>query len=185
MGIGQYHPAKLAEYECPESPKSIHSGVFTTFTGLNKVFPLLKTLSLSLVCAFLLLSFSGCQKYPDGPLLSLRTKAHRMCENWKRVKEYENGTDITSTAMSHIYSESRNIFMDGTFSYNLSTDNGSVSYSGTWVFSTDKTIVNFAYVVGTTNVNETFLILRLKEGDMWLRETTFSGDIYEYHFAPN
>ncbi|MFI5149309.1 MAG: hypothetical protein ACHQRM_06210 [Bacteroidia bacterium] len=145
----------------------------------------MKTSALFFLCALLLLSLPGCQKYPDGPMISFRTKEHRLCENWKRVKEYENGTDITTQAMSHIRSESRIIYHDGSFSYNLDSDNGTVSYSGSWAFSTDKTIVNFSYVVGMTPVNETFLILRLKEGDMWLRETNFSGDIYEYHFAPN
>jgi len=145
----------------------------------------LKTLRLFVLFSILFLFVGGCKKYPDGPVLSLRTRKHRLCENWKRVKEYENGTDITPQVMPIIYSESRNIFTDGSFSYNLVTNNGTVSYSGSWSFSTDQTIVFFSYYAGATPVNDAFLILRLKEGDLWMQNTAVTGDVYQYHFAPN
>jgi hypothetical protein len=136
--------------------------------------------------ALVLLTGGGCSKYPDGPAISLLPKKWRLDENWKKVKVLRNDIDVTAQALNHVASESFKINRDGSFSYSKSFDNASsYDYSGTWSFSSDKTVMYFTYVFGNSYNTDVFLILRLKEDDMWLRAVDQSGDVYEYHYIPN
>ena len=135
---------------------------------------------------FVLLTGTGCSKYPDGPAFSLLPKKWRLDENWKKVKVIRNGTDVTTQALANTQSESFKIKKDYSFSYSTSfKSGGSYDYSGTWSFSSDKTVMYFSYVFGNSYGNDAYIILRLKEDDMWLRTIDQSGDVYEYHYAPN
>jgi hypothetical protein len=139
-----------------------------------------------LLLTFVLMDAAGCSKYPDGPALSLLPKKWRLDENWKKTKVIRNGTDVTTQALANTQSESFKINRDGSFSYSTSFNSGgSYDYSGTWSFSTDKTVLYFSYVFGNSYANDVFLILRLKEDDMWLRSIDQAGDVYEYHYIPN
>jgi hypothetical protein len=127
----------------------------------------------------------GCSKYPDGPGFSLLPKKWRLAEDWKPKQIIENGTDITAVYWAHVKSESRNIHKDGTFSFSQVNDNSSITYSGTWAWSADKTVIYFTYSTGSQLITDGFVILRLKEDDMWLKQVTSSGDEYEFHDVPN
>jgi hypothetical protein len=144
----------------------------------------LKLFSLGLLLLSLV-GVSGCKKYPDGPTISLLPKSWRLEENWKKQKVYKNGTDISDLSASKTKSESFNIKKDGSFTYDATLTSGSISYAGTWAFSSDKTVVYFTYVYGSNYQNDTYLILRLKEDDLWMRWIDPSGDEYEYHYVPN
>ncbi|HEV7231192.1 MAG TPA: hypothetical protein VGO45_07690 [Bacteroidia bacterium] len=148
-----------------------------------------RTLFLKLFAMGLLLlslgCISGCKKYPDGPAISLLPKSWRLEENWKKQKVYKNGTDISDLYLAKTKSESFNIKKGGAFTYDATNSSGSISYSGTWAFSTDKTVVYFSYYYGANYLNDSYLILRLKEDDLWMKWIDPSGDEYEYHYVPN
>jgi hypothetical protein len=138
-----------------------------------------------LVFIVAVLALSGCKKYPDGPWISLLTKKYRLAEDWKKTKIYKNGSDITTQYLSHIQHESFNLDKSGNFNYSITTDASSLSYGGNWTFNSDKTVLFFSYFLGQQSITDTYLILRLKEHDMWLQQTTQSGDTMEYHYSPN
>jgi hypothetical protein len=145
-----------------------------------------KSLLLVFLFSITIFFWSGCRKYPDGPTFSLIPKNYRLEEDWKKSKVYENGADITSRALAHFAHESFNIDHQGGFSYSLVTDNGSsISYAGSWSFSSDKTVIYFTYALGAGVNTDRFLILRLREDDMWFQTADASGNVMEYHFVPN
>jgi len=43
----------------------------------------------------LLMVVGGCKKYDEGPLISLRSKEKRLCQEWKVDKYLLNGEDFT------------------------------------------------------------------------------------------
>jgi hypothetical protein len=135
----------------------------------------------------LLIAFisGSCKKYPDGPEFSLLPKNFRLEENWKTNKVYENKIDVTTVVLAKVTHESRNINRHGGFTYELDEGGSSLSYSGSWSFSSDKTVIYFTYVFGSNVNTDTYLILRLKEDDLWLQNITPSGDVMEYHLIPN
>jgi hypothetical protein len=137
---------------------------------------------LLIVCVTL----SACKKYPDGPGFTLLPKVLRLCHNWKTVKELKNGVDITSYVLPYIKSESFNISRDQSFSYEATATNGGyVDYTGTWSWSSDKSVVYFSYVFGPQYINRSCVILKLEEKEFWEQEVNSAGDLLEYHYAPN
>jgi hypothetical protein len=53
----------------------------------------MKTIILIFITIILLLPFSGCKKYPEGPLISFRTIEKRIHGNWKVENYLVNGSD--------------------------------------------------------------------------------------------
>jgi hypothetical protein len=164
---------------------SLRSGIFVDQNAKSmKYFPNRRFLFLLLILGTF--AAGSCKKYPDGPEFSLLPKKIRLAEDWKINKMYENGVDITSKGLAHIVHDSRDIKVAGGFSYSMTTDNGtSLSYSGTWSWSSDKTVLYFTYALGAGVQEDTYLILRLKEDDLWLQNVSPTGDVMEYHFIPN
>jgi hypothetical protein len=150
---------------------------------VNRIFLKIHKLFILFVVAFL--AVSGCKKYPDGPYISLLPKNYRLAEDWRKNKIYKNGNDISTEYLTHIRHESLNVDKRGNFNYYLTSDTGYLTYGGSWTFSPDKTVIYFSYFLGAQSMNDVFLILRLKEHDLWLQQTTAGGDVMEYHYIPN
>lgn len=129
-----------------------------------------KTILLSLFALISLITFDSCKKYPDGPMLSLRTKTERVSNIWKVEKCTKNGADITASKADRTYEFRK----DGTFIYT----SGSKTEQGTWAFVNKKEQLD----VKTSDPFK-WDILRLKEKEMWVREN--DGDVFEYHLVPN
>jgi hypothetical protein len=144
----------------------------------------LKRLTL-LLFLFAVLLMGGCKKYPDGPEFSLLPKSWRLAGDWKTTKILENNIDVTARELATVNYESRKIDKNGSFSYELVEGGSTLSYAGSWSFSSDKTIVYFTYAFASTGSTDQFLILRLKEKDLWLQNISPTGDVMEYHFSPN
>jgi hypothetical protein len=109
------------------------------------------------------LTFTSCNKYEDGPTISLRTKKARLTNEWKRSESYLNGT-LQTTAFVDIL--------------DIKTD---YTYSK-WDFSSDKESVTFT-PDGSSSAT-TLKILKLKTNELWFEETD-GTDIYESHYVPN
>ncbi len=131
----------------------------------------------AVVLLVLATAITSCKKYPEGPGLSLRSKAARIANKWKIEKIIVNGTDVTSQNSTFIANYTETYTKDGVYSYTLS----SLSGEGKWEFNDDKTIIKVNGVSGASSKDET--VLKLKEKEFWYT-TKVNGDETEYHLVP-
>lgn len=117
-----------------------------------------KTATLLLFLAFTtLIPFTGCQKYPDGPMLSLHSRAERVANTWKVDNYKENGTDYTSLVGGYTETYTK----DGDYSYSWGSTNG----TGKWAFQNNDAEIR---ITGTSNQSsQTLYILKLEEKQFW------------------
>lgn len=114
---------------------------------------------------FLAILFSTC-KYEDGPKLSLRTKKHRLVNNWHFDKYFENGVDKTDIFLHQMNNYSYSVDFNSDNTYKITEIWGQTkSETGTWEFIIDKNYINFM----SNNSNEEYKwkILRLTEKEIW------------------
>jgi hypothetical protein len=116
-----------------------------------------QTLAWSLL---ILVVATGCKKYEEGPGFSLRSKTARVANDWKIV--YANDYRDTLIVTESYIGETWEFAKDGNF---IERDNGSVK-NGKWSFISDKDSLQ---VTEGTNI-DTYLILKLKENEMWLKD---------------
>jgi hypothetical protein len=139
----------------------------------------------------LILFFTSCNKYEDGPAFSLYTKTHRLANVWIIDKAYEtsNGvtTDKTTDYLTYYYSLILTIDKKNLYSLSYSAMN-ILAYSedGTWVYSGDKTHVFFTKTSSSSSssLGNDWTILRLKEKQLWGSYTENNGTVVEIHFIP-
>ena len=156
---------------------------------------LLKAIALLLIIMTLV---PGCKKYPDGPLLSLHSKAERVAGDW--VVDYFsiNGNDSTAYLQNHsgyeYYSFQKEKDGRDPFSYrSFSSDSASFYYAtGSWAFDDHKNNIGISteyfhpsthhFNLGLFNESQSTLwqIQRLTEKEMWLKGTYTDGR--EYYF---
>lgn len=119
------------------------------------------------------LSFAGlqsCQKYEDGPAISLRTRTQRVCNTWKIDSYKFNGNDYTSLAQD--YTETYTKAMNYSFTW------GVLNGSGKWAFQNNDMEIR---ITGTDNQSsETLFIQKLEEKQFWYYYMD-GTDKYEYH----
>jgi hypothetical protein len=123
----------------------------------------------------------ACKKYEDGPTISLRTKSSRVVNTWSIDKVYNDGVDITTAYLSFQQDYKIEFKDDGTFVQSWLQGGVNVSYTGDWEFNSDKTGLK----ITENGVSSEWTILRLKNDELWVKETYTSGgqqDIYETHF---
>jgi hypothetical protein len=114
----------------------------------------------------------GCNKYSDGPMLSVVSRTERLSNIWK-VENYKiDGTDYTSivTNYTEIFSKS------GAYSY----DWGILGGSGTWAFQNNDMEVK---LTGNDNqTSRTLYILKLEEKALWYYYTD-NDKRHEFHLS--
>lgn len=117
-----------------------------------------KTLSLLFIIAgFIMLALPSCQKYADGPVISLVSRTERVSNTWKVDNYKVNGVDYTSLVSDYNETYTK----EGTYSYSM----GIASGTGTWSFQNGDAEIN---LVGITNQNShTLFILKLEEKSFW------------------
>ena len=134
----------------------------------------LKNLSYLTVLGAASLTTVGCNKYEDGPKLSLRTKKARIVGEW-------NVESIGSEVLGSTYSINLNFEKSGsltvTSSYSYNGYSQSYSYAGSWEFSSDKEEIE---LIIDGNI-EIFEIKRLTNKEVWLDEdeSSLDGDIWK------
>ena len=65
----------------------------------------MKKITLIAAILFSCIFLDSCKKYPEGPMLSFRTRTARVANTWKVGSCTINGTDFTSTYTNMNYSE--------------------------------------------------------------------------------
>lgn len=125
---------------------------------------------LALLCGSTLTIVQSCQKYENGPFISLRSRTERISNQWK-VENYKvNGTDYTSLVSSYVetFSES------GAYSYSWTLLNG----EGTWAFQNKDMEVKLTG--DSAQTSRTLYILKLEEDEFWYYYMD-GDDKHEYH----
>ena len=114
--------------------------------------------------AIITLFFFSC--YEQGPVLSLRSKAERIQNNWlaKFVYDMQSSEDITSQYTDINYQ--LNINNDGSFSESYDTLGSVIEHSGLWFFENRHKIFRRIYNNGDTI---DFYIIKLQERKLWMR----------------
>ena len=98
-------------------------------------------------------TIQSCKKYPDGPVISFRSRTERVAHTWKVDNYKKNGTDYTSlmTGYTETYTK------DGNYSYSW----GSISGTGTWAFQNHDADIQ---LTGISNQGTYTLVLVLLYG---------------------
>lgn len=139
-----------------------------------KKWSLFFSLALGLTVTFTVLT--GCKKYPEGPALSLRSRAARLENTWKVISVTLNGQIITSQFSTINYTETYD--KEGNYSYSSALDSG----SGKWEFQNDDLEIRRSGVSGQSSMD--LIILKLKSNEFWYKILDGS-DVYEFHFESN
>jgi hypothetical protein len=99
----------------------------------------------------------SCNKYPDGPGISLRTRNERLANTWK-VDNYKiNGNDFTSLVTGYTETFTKN----GAYNYSW----GLLDGSGTWTFQNNDKEVKLTG--NDSQASRTLTLLKLEEKSLW------------------
>jgi hypothetical protein len=94
------------------------------------------------LASLLLVLFSSCDKYPNGPSFSLRTKKARLCNEWLLTSYQVNGNEFIESQPTVKFA----IDKDGTYSISSSaTVLGQIQTDyehGTWTLETEGTVLS-------------------------------------------
>lgn len=123
------------------------------------------------------LTLGSCNKYDEGPSLSLRSKSHRLCGNWSISETYVNNIlQQASTPSSWTIEANGSCTRTSIDTYSQTE----TSVNGTWAFNNDKTIVDITWEIPSLSMTfvENWTVLRLKEKELWL-ETSLYGNIIQ------
>jgi hypothetical protein len=131
---------------------------------------LFRTAVFTLILGSAMTVVQSCQKYEDGPMISLRSRTERISNQWK-VENYKiNGTDYTSLVSSYTETFSKS----GAYSYSWTLLNG----EGTWDFQNNDKEVKLTG--NGDHTSRTLYILKLKEKELWYYWMEGSHK-HEYH----
>ena len=131
---------------------------------------LMRTLILTIVLGSAMMVVQSCQKYEEGPFISLRTRTERISNQWK-VENYKiNETDYTSLVSSYNETFSKS----GAYSYSWTLLNG----EGTWAFQNKDKEVKLTG--NGDHTSRTLYILKLQEKELWYYWMEGSNK-HEYH----
>jgi hypothetical protein len=125
---------------------------------------------------FVVLGFSSCQKYEEGPGFTIMPKKTRITGEWRLyrvVNEDFEGTN-PSESMTWIIEKDGSVSVDYYDSWM-----GTVLFTGTWEFRDGKEV----FYMNTTSefFTDEFKILRLSMNDLWLLRVTQLGE-FQYRF---
>ena len=152
---------------------------------------ILKNLIL-LLTVFAFVLTASCKKYPDGPLLSLYTRQHRVVGYWDVEYFSINGNDSTSYLKSNSlygkydFGKSQNGRADFLYYNNAHT----YSAEGYWAFDNDDQYIKIDITHASQHLNIgpfgsescRWTIQRLKEKELWLKINYTDGKEYFVKF---
>jgi len=138
----------------------------------------MKTTKMIVGLLFVILTISSCKKYPDGPAISLRSKTERVANNWRVEKAMDGSNDVTSDFERYEITFTKGHRASLSASYKFFGVTYSFITEGTWSFasSNEKLVVDYE----SDTADRVYIILRLKEDEMWLRE---EGGTLELHLV--
>lgn len=131
----------------------------------------MKTIKQTILYAMLaVITLAGCKKYEEGPAFSLRSKTERVSNLWKIQYAYDRKDSVIIT--TDYTGETWEFTKDGNF---VERDNGTIDKTGTWDFISSKEKIKVGFPLETIS----YVILKLKENEFWLRDTE-----KEFHLIP-
>ena len=111
----------------------------------------------------------ACNTFPDGPIISIKSKSARIANTWKVTKATDSdGADKTSSFDNYTY-----IFEeDGTAQVTYTIASINFKLNGTWELLEDDTVFHLNVQDGTTliKINQEFIINRLTQDEFWLAD---------------
>jgi hypothetical protein len=124
-------------------------------------------------------AFPACQKYDEGPFLSLASAKSRVVNSWKMQTVYSNGSDVTAYWTLLWPSFNYELKNDDTY---ILTWSSALVESGTWTFDNPKEKIITTATGSLTST--TYTITKLKKDEMWVTYTeAIGGTNWEYHLV--
>ena len=125
-----------------------------------------------------LLITASCNKYEDGPKLSLRTRKARLINEWVVSKYIVDGTDQTAYFNSVAPNYTVIFKKDGNYSITISSGSSSFSETGTWELSESKSFV-LRYETSPNVETHSNEITRLKNDELNTKYYDSNGSLVE------
>jgi hypothetical protein len=136
----------------------------------------LKTACIAIL--LMIIVMPACQKYDDGPFLSLASAKSRAVNTWKMDRAYSNGSDVTSYFNLLWPSFTIELRKDDNY---VTTWSSAIAESGTWTFDNPKE--NIITTPAGSVITTTWNILKLKKDEMWVKFTDGTGTNWEYQLV--
>lgn len=147
----------------------------------------LRSIWVLLVAGTLIFGTVACNKYEDGPLISLRSKKARVVNVWSANLIAANDKEITDTYKVYTLDFRK----DNTFTWETSMSEDSTQINvleGTWDFGGLKQELVLTSEAGPGSVFDEKLlyldILQLKEKSLWVNFISSEGDRMYVRFSP-
>ncbi len=138
-----------------------------------------KIMILSLALIMGAMSFNSCKKYEEGPGISLRSKTGRLTGEWKMVKQFDSGIDVTSIYADEV--ETFEFVKGGDFIHKITEGNEVNTQEGKWEWGDKKESVKVSFQLGSTTFSQIYTIVQLKNKEMVLEGINFVfGDTFRY-----
>lgn len=128
----------------------------------------MKNLYISTIISSLILSFTSCKKYEEGPTLSFRSKKERVANTWIISKAIEDGEDVTDDFEAYTVSFTEDGATTLVAQYTIFGGTYTFNTKGTWVFENDNEFLYINY--DNDDADNTYKILKLKEKELWVKD---------------
>lgn len=121
---------------------------------------------------------AACNKYEEGPVVSLRSKKARLANTWQVDEVYDDEGEKVEMDSTSNNDATQTFEKDG--GYKMEVPNFG-ELTGEWEFDDDKekVIITMEFF-GQTDESE-YTILRLKNDELWYEDE----DDYEYRMVPS
>ena len=155
-----------------------------------------KTTLMPIVIALLVIGFTSCNKYDEGPAFSLKSKKSRLTNTWKIEKLLKNGADHPLSGSNWSVFLEIEIKKDETAMIVAGDiDNGhtqSTTIDSKWEWGDDKKSILFTptqsfglyFMPLVATQKKELSIKKLVSDELWLINTESNGNVYEMHFVP-
>lgn len=110
----------------------------------------------------IILSFSSCKKYEDGPALSFRTKTSRLVGDWTVVKVDGQKLSESGTLINIDFDKGGDFAMASSY-FSFNGPNYSTRETGEWEWENGKEEIE----IETGRFKEDWEILRLTNKELW------------------
>lgn len=145
-----------------------------------------------LLALSLIVIFSACKKYEEGPRFSFRSKEERLSNSWVISKVFESangGSKTDKTSDYHTRYSNFVLVCDKENHYSTTFNSFSTipaNEVGRYHFGSEKNIIIFDYQSGNDDTMEgKWTILRLKEDELWMETVDSNTNVtVEVHFTP-
>jgi hypothetical protein len=126
-----------------------------------------------------LVFLGSCNKYSEGPMLSLRSKKERIANRWVIQKAFREGNDVTNEYSIYTLDLSKEGNADLIATYLIFGAQYQFNTDGKWEFQGEKVFLDLDF--NDDDADNRYKILKLKEDELWLQEVG-GGD--ELHLQP-